>query len=157
MEHDLLKQFRGTPSDKVLAGPTRVTYQAFKKADTRQHRLKLRPSLRAWQRVNYDYLQRIVEDGIFGTQIGLVFSFSVVIIKGRNLLPIADAIDAQLCEYVQQFDAERWEMPPADDKAPFVESMEIHVQTKVEASDELLSSIAAAQQAERIRQQLKSP
>lgn len=146
MGNDLLEQFRGKPAsaNAVLDGPKRVIYEAFRKSDKRQFRLKLRPRLRAWERINYSYLHRILEDGVFGTQIGLVFSFAVVTIRGRNLQSVAEAIDAECCEFIQEFDRERWEMP-SDPKAPFIERIDIHVQTKVEASDALLAEIAEAE------------
>lgn len=139
MSSDLLQRFRGgSPSDKVLSGPARVTYQAFRRSDARIQRLKVRPRARAWERMHYGYLQRIVEDSIYGTQLGLVFTFAVVILQGRNLQAVAEAIDAEQCEFVQQFDPSRWE-EPSDPKAPFIESIEIHVQTKVEAADALVT------------------
>ncbi len=143
MANDLLSQFRGS-QPKVLDGPSRTVYEAFRASHERQYRLKVRPALRAWERINYSYLHRIVEDGIYGTEIGLIFSFAVILIKGRNLTPIAEAIDRETCEFIQQFDASRWP-EPSDPKTPFVETIDIHVQTKVEASDELLARIAAAQ------------
>jgi hypothetical protein len=118
-------------------------YQALRVAEGRQQRLKLRPRQRAWERINYGYLQRIVEDGRFGTQLGLVFSFAVIIIKGRNLQAVADAIDQERCESLTQFDPQQWPRP-SDPGAPFIEGMEFHVQTRVEASDQLLSDIEAA-------------
>lgn len=144
MSKDLLEQFRNkATADKVLPGPTRVVYDAFRRSDKRVQKLKFRPRNRAWERIAYHALYRIVEDGIYGTQIGLVYNFAVIVIKGRNLQPIAEAIDSEQCDYVQQFDADRWEKP-SDPKAPFIEAMEFHVQTKVEASDKLLAEIAQA-------------
>lgn len=140
MANDLLNQFRSGSQPKVVAGPSPVAYEAYKLSHDRQYRLKVRPALRAWERINYSYLHRIVEDGIYGTEIGLIFSFAVILIKGRNLTPIAEAIDRETCELVQQFDASRWPAP-TDPKAPFIDKIEIHVQTKVQASDELLASI----------------
>ena len=144
MSRDLLEQFRGgkAASEKILAGPTRVVYAAFTVAERRPARLKIRPARRAWERMTYNYLQYISEDGIYGTQLALVFAFSVVIIKGRNLHALVDAIDAELCESVQEFDASRWDLP-ADPKAPFVESIKIHVQTRVEAMDQARAEIGA--------------
>jgi hypothetical protein len=142
MARDLLEQFRGKSAEaRAAPAPVQSGYEAYRRADSRQVRLKLRPKDRAWERINYGYLQRIVEDGDFGTQIGLVYSFAVVIIKGRNLQPVIDAIDAEQCEVVQQFDSERWEKP-LDPKAAFVERIEFHVQTKVEAADALIGPAA---------------
>ncbi|MCW5631888.1 MAG: hypothetical protein KIT17_00995 [Rubrivivax sp.] len=146
MPHDVLEQYRGKPAqNRILTGPMRVPYEAFRRNEARQYRLKVRPRLRAWERVPYSYLLRIVEDGVYGTQVGLIYSFAVIILQGRNLQPIADAIDMERCELVQQFDADRWARPE-DEKAPIIERIDFHVQSKVEASDALLAEIAAAEQ-----------
>ena len=51
MSRDVLEQFRGKPAEgKVLTGPQRVPYEAFRRSETRQLRLKVRPRLRAWER-----------------------------------------------------------------------------------------------------------
>lgn len=160
MSKDLLEQFRGAPAPSrataavpppvaepaptppARARNTGQVYQALRVAEGRQQRLKLRPRRRAWERINYGYLQRIVEDGRFGTQLGLVFSFAVIIIKGRNLQAVADAIDQERCESLTQFDPERWARL-SDPAAPYIEGMEFHVQTRVEASDQLLADIEA--------------
>lgn len=161
MSKDLLEQFRGAPAPArataavppQIAAPAQTppararntgqVYEALRIAEGRQQRLKLRPRQRAWERINYGYLQRIVEDGRFGTQLGLVYSFAVVIIKGRNLQAVADAIDQERCESLTQFDPQHWPRP-SDPAAPYIEGMEFHVQTKVEASDQLLADIEAA-------------
>lgn len=145
MSQDPLEPFRGKPAaPKVLAGPQRVPYEAFRRAETRLYRLKVRPRLRAWERVPYSYLLRIVEDGVFGTQIGLIYSFAVIILQGRNLQVVAEAIDAERCEFVQQFDPERW-AKPSDAKVPIIERIDFHVQSRVEASDALLAEISTAE------------
>lgn len=145
MTKDLLEQFRGkTAEPKVVSGPQRVPYEAYRRSDTRLLRLKVRPRLRAWERVNYSYLHRIVEDGVYGTQIGLIYSFAVIILQGRNLQLVAEAIDVERCEFVQQFDPDRWERP-ADAKAPIIERIDFHVQSKIEASDALMAEIATAE------------
>ena len=153
MALDPLQQFRGgaavvpaarhatNATTSEAANPRQQGYQAFGVAGKRQHRLRIRPSQRAWERISYGYLYRLVEDGAFGTQLGLIYSFAFVVIKGRNLQPLADAIDAELCEYVQQFDPRQWASPP-DAKAPFVDSIAFHVETRVEASDRMLAEIA---------------
>lgn len=102
-------------------------YQAFKAVDRRQIRLAIRPTNHAWERVPYGYLLRIVEDGIYGTELCLVYSFAVFVILGRNLTPIADAISSEHCEFVQEFDESRWAEPTNPD-APFVASIEVHLQ-----------------------------
>lgn len=122
-------------------GSTLIAYEAFRVANKRQLRLKICPALRAWERMHYGYLLRIVEDGLYGTELALVFTFSVVVIKGRNLQPIAEAIDAEACEFIQQYDPARWQTP-TDATAPFIEDIAIHVHTEmVKAADKVLMDI----------------
>jgi hypothetical protein len=127
--NDPLAQFR---RDKGSSGESSTPYgsddyEAFKAVDRRQIRLAVRPTNHAWERVPYGYLLRVVEDGIYGTELCLVYTFAVFVILGRNLSGIADAIADERCEFVQEYDPSRWAMP-TDEKAPFVESIEVHVQ-----------------------------
>jgi hypothetical protein len=126
---DLLAQFRKEKTPTGESSPPYETddYQAFKAVDRRQFRLALRPTKHAWERVPYGYLLRVVEDGIYGTELCLVYTFAVFVILGRNLTAIADAITEERCEFVQEYDPSRWAMP-TDKTAPFVESIEVHVQ-----------------------------
>ena len=126
---DPLAQFR---REKSSSGETSAPYgsdeyQAFKAVDRRQFRLAIRPTNHAWERVPYGYLLRVVEDGVYGTELCLVYTFAVFVILGRNLTGIADAIADERCEFVQEYDESRWPMP-TDPNAPFVESIEVHVQ-----------------------------
>lgn len=149
MEENPLDKFRrrtfespSLPTGNVPTYPGTTQYEAFKVVNKRQTRLKVRPFMRAWERVTYAYLLRIVEDGIYGTEIALVFTFCVIVIRGRNLQPLAEALDAECCEFIQQFDPTQWKMP-TDKNAPFIENITIHVQTMVEASDKALADIEA--------------
>jgi hypothetical protein len=118
--------------------PVPEGYQAFTAVDRTPRRLRICPANRAWERVTYGYLYRIVENGPYGTQIALVFNFMVVIIKGKNLQLIADAIDREQCEavWMYDYDPERWEKP-RDESAPFVASIEIHVEKPADALEEI--------------------
>ena len=126
---DPLAQFRKdkSPGGETVAPFGGDEYLAFKAVDRRQVRLALRPTSHAWERVPYGYLLRVVEDGIYGTELCLVYTFAVFVILGRNLSAIADAIADERCEFVQEYDPSRWAMP-TDSNAPFVDSIEVHVQ-----------------------------
>src|ERR1700678_1689313 len=126
---DPLAQFRKekSPSGESSSPIGSNEYQAFKAVDRRQIRLAIRPTNHAWERVPYGYLLRVVEDGIYGTELCLVYTFAVFVILGRNLTGIADAIADERCEFVQEYDESRWPMP-TDPDAAFVESIEVHVQ-----------------------------
>ena len=118
-------------------------YEAFRSSAVELYRVKIRPKARAWERMTYSQLLRVVEDG-YGNEVGLLFSFAMVLVKGRNLEGLADALDQQRCDVIYEFDERVWDMP-ADPKAPFVESIKIVVETReeiVEASDKMLSEMA---------------
>jgi hypothetical protein len=103
----------------------RDDYRAFHAVDRQQFRLRVRPVSLAWERLTYNYLLRIVEDNGYGTEIALVYTFCVVVIKGRNLQPIAEAIDAESCEFIQQYDPDTWQKP-SDAQAPIIDNIKIH-------------------------------
>lgn len=117
-----------TGSAVDIAASSSDTYEAFRlyKRKRKLYRIGIRAVDRAWERVVYSHLTRIAQDQTHGKALTLVFStFMVVVIRGRNLLPIADAIDLEICEFVQQYDPARWAMPQ-DKSAPFIESMEFY-------------------------------
>jgi hypothetical protein len=121
------------------------SYTAFKEAVTEIRRVKIRPRMRAWERMSYAHLLRIVENG-YGTELGMRFSFSVVVIKGRNLESLGDALDRQSCDVIYEFDSDVWD-PPTDPKAPFVESIIILTETREEnvaASERMVADMSKA-------------
>jgi hypothetical protein len=122
---DPLEQFRRTPAKSATADSG--DYEAFKAVDRRQLRLHVRPSGASWNRLPYSYLLRIVEDGPYGTELVLVYTFAVVVILGRNLQQIAEAIADERCVFVEEWDTERREKPK-DDSEPFIESIKVHTQ-----------------------------
>lgn len=104
-------------------------YEAFGVARRPLRRLAIRPAMRTWERAGYAYLLRITEDGVYGSSMALVFTFMAVLIRGRNLKPIIEAVDAETCEFIQQFDADRW-LPSPDPKAPYIESIVIEAENR---------------------------
>ena len=72
----------------------------------------------------YTYLTNISYNRHTYGEVLLTLSRMLVIIKGRNLRPIVDALKLHTCEFIQEFDAAEFD-PPADQAAPFVESIEV--------------------------------
>jgi hypothetical protein len=110
----------------------REPYEAFKAVTRRQLRLRVRSALngskyRVAERLTYSYLHRIVEDDDRGEQLALVFQFAVVIIRGRMLGQLAEAIEEERCAWVRPFDPRKFEKPD-DLAAPFIESIHIYVE-----------------------------
>ena len=126
---DNFDKFRSSlASSKILSGPDRVVYAAHKETNKYLYRLKIRPKDHSWERLSYGQLLRIVEDGLYGEMILLVYSMALVIVEGRNLQSVTDAIDNHTCEFIQAFDERRWP-EPTDEKAPFISSISIHVES----------------------------
>jgi hypothetical protein len=76
-------------------------------------------------RPSYSYLQYIVEDNGRGERFALVFGFVVVVIKGKNLQGIVDAISSENCEFIEEFDPLRYLMPRKDQAK--IDSVEYHL------------------------------
>jgi hypothetical protein len=113
---DILEQFEQKRKAQVDA---EREYLAFRALDKRQFRLQVRPLEDVWDRLPYRMLLRIMERGREGTAITLVYSFMAVFIEGRNLCNVADAIERELCDFIEEFDAERHDKP-VDLTAPFI-------------------------------------
>jgi hypothetical protein len=57
----------------------------------------------------------------------VIFCYSLnVILTGRNLRPLAAAIDDEACAWTQEFSPDRWDRPPATD-APVIERIELYM------------------------------
>jgi hypothetical protein len=50
----------------------------------------------------------------------------MVLVRGRNLQPVVTALESGMADFIQEFDRKKWSMPK-DDKAPFIESIEVVV------------------------------
>ncbi len=125
--NDPLAQFRKRPGG-IAAPPTGEgpeVYAAFGAKD-KVERLKIRRALAPTRAPGYAYLLDLAYDGSFGTNFVLVYTFMVVMVRGRNLQPVTMALESGTCDFIQEFDAEQW-TKPSDPKAPFIESIEVAV------------------------------
>ncbi len=127
--NDPLSQFRKrVPGAATDSTPPKGTdeYVAFDAKD-KVDRLKIRRANDPTRSPGYAYLLDIVYDGPFGTNFVLVYTFLMVLVKGRNLQNVITALEMGTADFIQEFDADRWQVP-ADTKAPFIESIEVVVQ-----------------------------
>jgi hypothetical protein len=131
---DPLAKFRSNRSFELVVNDApppplaqKEAYLAFRKSSKRQSRLGVRPALQAWSRLHYPHLLQIIENGRWGTELVLEYNFGVVVISGRNLKEIVDAIDAETCEFIEQYDPYYYDMP-TDSTAPFIEKLEIYTE-----------------------------
>jgi hypothetical protein len=135
-EDELLAQFeRKSEQEKAaVTSADAEEYEAFSVKDRMQNSLYVRAVGEPYQWVTYRYLLQTLA-APSGSRLDLVFSFQLVTITGRNLLPIADAIAKGRCEFVQQFDAKHWPKPK-DDSAPFVSSIKYKMSAPVNMAEE---------------------
>jgi hypothetical protein len=127
MARDSLDRFLGPRGSAVLPG-AKTVYLAFKPAERRQIRVQIRPRLQQWEWLPYFTLQRIVTDADYGTSLALIWSYAVVIIRGRNLQLIDAALATERCEELREFDPDRFSQPDAT--AAFIDSIKIHTESR---------------------------
>lgn len=126
---DPLAHFRKKPvgvagsTQPPVGGDEYVAFDAKDKVD----RLKIRPANNPTRSPGYAYLLDVVYDGSYGTNFVLVYTFLMVLVRGKNLQLITTGLEMGTVDYIQEFDPERWQKP-ADEKAPFIESIEVVVQ-----------------------------
>lgn len=130
---DVLEQFEKKPrlvknestSDGEDNGGDPRAYLAYRSVDRPRVRLKIRPVSFAWERLPNRMLLRIMENKNSGQDLVLVYSFLGVTIKGRNLQPVAEAIEMERCLFIQEFDPKLHDKP-VDASAPFIEKIIMH-------------------------------
>jgi hypothetical protein len=101
-------------------------YVAFEAKD-RVERLRIRRANDPTRAPGYAYLLDVVYDGPHGTNFVLVYTFIMVLVRGRNLQPVIMALEMGTAEFIQEFDPDRWGKLK-DASAPFIESIEVVVQ-----------------------------
>jgi hypothetical protein len=129
--NDPLAQFRRKPAGAVAEqtpppkGPDE--YVAF---DAKDHvsRLRIKQANKnvLTHSPGYCYLLDVVSSGENVTEIVLVYTFLMVLVRGSNLQPVLTALEMSTADFIQEFDAHRWSKPK-DAKAPFIESIEVIV------------------------------
>ena len=125
---DILDQFEEKRKSQIEAARE---YLAFKALDKRQFRLRVRPAADVWDRLPYRMLLRIMEKGKSGTSLVLVYSFMAVQLEGKNLGPVADAVEREVCDFIEAFDPLRHDKPE-DAAAPFIEKIILHAAAGME-------------------------
>ncbi len=127
--NDPLAQFRkkplipGAQMKPPIGTDEYVAFDAKDKVD----RLKIRRANDPTRSPGYAYLLDIVYDGTYGTNFVLVYTFLMVLVRGKNLQGLTSALEMGTVDFIQEFDPDRWQAP-RDDKAPFIESIEVVVQ-----------------------------
>lgn len=149
MADDILAQFRRTPAaPSVGATPPKDTddYVAFGTKD-KVNRLRIRSAGELTNAPGYNVLLNVVYDGRQGTHFMLVYTVLMVLVRGKNLQKMVFAIENGMADYIQEFDAARWQKP-ADANAPFIESIEVKVVEKGSEASEIEAARQPGQQLE---------
>ena len=127
---DPLAQYRKKPPGVAAEPPPPKgpdEYVAFDAKD-RVDRLKIRLANEQTRSPRYSDLMDITYDGPYGTNFVLIYSFMIIVfVEGRNLQGVISALEMGTADFIQEFDADRWQKPK-DDKAPFIESIKVVMQ-----------------------------
>ena len=76
--------------------------------------------------VPYSYILNITYNRKTYGEIFLTVSGMAIVIKGRGLKPVVDAMKLHTCEFLQEFDPDEY-AAPTDSTAPFIESIAVEV------------------------------
>lgn len=128
---DPLSQYRKTPvapAGQISTPSGEDEYVAFDAKD-RVERLKVRRANAPTHSPGYVFLVDVAYDGTFGTNFVLQFSFMTVFVTGKNLQNVVAALEMSTAAFIQEFDPDRWPKPK-DEKAPFIESIEVVMQER---------------------------
>lgn len=126
---DPLAQFRKTPiAPGGGPGKPKETdeYAAYGTKD-KVFRLRIRRAMAPTRSPGYAYLLDVVYDSSYGTNFVLVYTFLMVLVRGKNLQSLVFALENGMADFIQEFDPDRW-AKPTDGSAAFIESIEVVVQ-----------------------------
>jgi hypothetical protein len=128
MANDPLAQFRKTPvtpAGGLLPPRESDEYVAFGTKD-KVRRLWIRSNPTLTHSPAYNLLLDVVSDGQFGTCCILVFTILLVKVQGKNLQKMVYALENGMADFIQVFDASRWQKP-TDGNAALIDSIEVQV------------------------------
>jgi hypothetical protein len=132
MAEDTFDSFRkrftpkATPEMVVNRKVSAVAYEAFGAKD-KVTRLDIRcREGNIAHAVAYNYLLNISYNRKSYGEIFLTVSGLTVMIKGRGLKPVVEAMKMHICEFIEEFDPEEY-AAPSDMSAPYIESIMVEV------------------------------
>ena len=76
--------------------------------------------------VPYNYLLNVTYNHNSYAELFLTVSGLTIMVKGRGLRPIVDAIKLHTCEFIQEYDAGKFS-EAADAQAPHIDSIHVEV------------------------------
>lgn len=115
-----------SPALVVNRTPERAPYQAFGAKD-KVVRLDVRCREGGIAHaVSYNYLLNLSYDRRHYTQLFLTVSGLTIMVKGRGLRPVVDAIKLHTCEFIQEYDPEEFS-EPLDPAGPMIDSIAVEI------------------------------
>ena len=130
--NDPLAAFRRKPLERQASETNETAaYLAFAGKD-RVERLRIRRANGPTRSPGYNTLLDVVYDGDFGTNFVLVYTFMMVLVRGRNLQGLVLALETSTADFIQEYDSDRW-AKPTDETAAFIESIQVVVKTSADA------------------------
>ena len=139
---DTFAQWRKSPIQphvSATVADSSSAYLAFEAKD-RVERLEIRPASAPIHAAGYGSLLDIVFDRS-GTNFVLLFSFMMVLVRGRNLHSVFAALKNGTASFIEEFDSDRW-TDPKDPKLPFIESIKVVAKKEGPPLEEMESSFA---------------
>ena len=130
MGDDFLTQLRRSAATSAGAGkpptapPAPEEYVAFTARDRVQF-LDIRLARPPHHSPRNNLLVNVAHDGACGTNFLVTYTTMSVLVEGCNLQEVVRAIQNFMAVYIQEFDPDKWPRPK-NDKAPFIERIEIH-------------------------------
>ena len=121
---DPLAAFRAKDAPKP-AGAAREPYKAFATKD-KLRCLDIRTKSGLAHAPGYAGLINLTYNRKTWGEVMLTFARFLVILRGRNLRPIVDALKLHTCEFLAEFDPEEFE-PTVEEGAPFIEGIEVRL------------------------------
>lgn len=106
------------------------SYHAFavmEKMDKSNH-LQIRRTTGLSHSPTYEHLLDICYDGIYATEIVLIYSFMQVTIKGKNLQSLITMIEKHECLYIQDYNEHFFSLPKPEEA--IIEFIEIETKEK---------------------------
>lgn len=125
------------PPPKLDPRTGKEVYEAYRVSTSRRvEHLEIRPALAAWEMPRYFDLSTISVNQHAGTEIVLQFPLYAVFITGRNLQALAYALKWHRCHMIQAYHPERFAPVMEDEKAPFIQSIRLHMKIRQPAEDQ---------------------
>ena len=131
MSVDPLDKYRKKPTQASQAQPDDEADEGFPEEEkgymayrqgNKAKRIIVKRRVEAHRAPGYSYLVDVMWDGDQGEEIGLVFSHTTIMIRGKHLQDLARQLATEKVQFIQEFDPQKWDHPGKGE--PIIESIE---------------------------------